>query len=233
MEDSSQPNKSLVKRRSFKVIVIGDSGVGKTCLTFRFCSGRFPGGEYTDSTIGVDFREKNLTVDKEDIRLQLWDTAGQERFRKSMVNHYYRNVDAVVLVYDVMVYDTFKGLIHWIAECEEHGITPDVVPMMIVGNKCEEDICHIPMVVKTNEAQRFADDYNMPLFETSAKDDAKADHVEAIFMTLALRLKNQKTMFKNNNKPEEGERKSVKILYKNEAYQNDQESADSWCCGLV
>lgn len=90
------------KKPTYKVIVIGDSGVGKTCLTFRFCSGHFPGA--TEATIGVDFREKLVKLESEEIRLQLWDTAGQERFRRSMVSHYYRNVHAVAFVYDVTRY---------------------------------------------------------------------------------------------------------------------------------
>lgn len=85
--------------RIFKIIVVGDSNVGKTCLTYRFCEESFPGS--CEATIGVDFREKRVEIDSELIRLQIWDTAGQERFRKSMVTHYYRNAAAVIFVYDV------------------------------------------------------------------------------------------------------------------------------------
>ena len=102
------------KKKTFKIIVIGDTGVGKTCLTYRFCSGKFPSTP-TDATIGVDFREKLITLDNnEQVRLQLWDTAGQERFRRSMVAHYYRNVSAVVFVYDVTRKSTFDALTNWI-----------------------------------------------------------------------------------------------------------------------
>lgn len=141
------------KKKTFKIIVIGDTGVGKTCLTYRFCSGKFPSTP-TDATIGVDFREKLITLDNnEQVRLQLWDTAGQERFRRSMVAHYYRNVAAVVLVYDVTRQSTFDALSHWIEECTNHNLHPDNVPMLIVGNKCDgnnEDV----IVVSTNIAQR-------------------------------------------------------------------------------
>ena len=89
--------------RIFKIIVVGDSNVGKTCLTYRFCEGSFP--QNTEATIGVDFREKKVKVSDETLRLQIWDTAGQERFRKSMVTHYYRNAAAVVFVYDVTRYE--------------------------------------------------------------------------------------------------------------------------------
>lgn len=179
---------SQIKQRIFKIIVIGDSNVGKTCLTFRFCGGAFP--LRTEATIGVDFREKTLDVDGEIIKLQLWDTAGQERFRKSMVQHYYRNVHAVVFVYDVSRTLSFENLPHWVAECDMHHLTSQV-PRILIGNKCD---LKQELAVSTNMAQRFADQHNMPLFETSAKDDSQCDHVDAIFMTLAHKLKSCKPM---------------------------------------
>ncbi|XP_038055011.1 putative Ras-related protein Rab-33 [Patiria miniata] len=172
------------QRRIFKIIVIGDSNVGKTCLTYRFCGGKFP--EKTEATIGVDFREKNVTVEGETIKLQLWDTAGQERFRKSMVQHYYRNVHAVVFVYDITKMSTFEGLPNWIDECDRHSLSPDI-PRIMIGNKSDiED----RKVVATSIAQKFADANSMPLYETSAKMDEDAEKVEGIFMELAVQLKN-------------------------------------------
>ncbi|XP_074650023.1 ras-related protein Rab-33B-like [Tubulanus polymorphus] len=177
-----------VQRRIFKIIVIGDSNVGKTCLTFRFCGGKFP--ERTEATIGVDFRERAIELDSEVIKLQLWDTAGQERFRKSMVQHYYRNVHAVVFVYDVTKIVSFDNMPHWVEECDRHNLTAEI-PRILVGNKCD---LRDRVAVSTNMAQKFADTHNMPLFETSAKDDIESDHVDAIFMTLAHKLKNSKPM---------------------------------------
>ncbi|XP_042215632.1 ras-related protein Rab-33B-like [Homarus americanus] len=176
------------RQKTFKIIVIGDSSVGKTCLTFRFCGGHFP--ERTEATIGVDFREKRVNIDHEDIVLQLWDTAGQERFRRSMVQHYYRNVNAVVFVYDVTRMSSFQSLPSWIEECNQHSLSYNI-PRILVGNKCD---CKDNLAVSTSVAQRFADHHSMPLFETSAKDDSDCDHVEAIFMTLAHKLKASKPM---------------------------------------
>ncbi|KAK4323013.1 hypothetical protein Pmani_006250 [Petrolisthes manimaculis] len=176
------------KQKTFKIIVIGDSSVGKTCLTFRFCGGHFP--ERTEATIGVDFRERKICIDREEVMLQLWDTAGQERFRRSMVQHYYRNVDAVVFVYDVTRMQSFESLPLWIDECYRHMMI-DNVPRILVGNKCD---CKGEFAVPTNVAQRFADLHCMPLFETSAKNDNDCDHVESIFMTLAHKLKASKPM---------------------------------------
>ncbi|XP_060783256.1 RAB33B, member RAS oncogene family a [Neoarius graeffei] len=180
------------RTRIFKIIVIGDSGVGKTCLTYRFCAGKFP--DKTEATIGVDFREKIIEIDGEKIKVQLWDTAGQERFRKSMVQHYYRNVHAVVFVYDVTSAASFRSLPAWIEECRQHALGHEV-PRILVGNKC--DLRHAAQV-STEVAQQFADAHSMPLFETSAKSpqggSKDSDHVEAIFMTVAHKLKSQKPL---------------------------------------
>ncbi|XP_054721173.1 putative Ras-related protein Rab-33 [Uloborus diversus] len=177
------------QKRIFKIIVIGDSNVGKTCLTYRFCGGKFP--LRTEATIGVDFRERQVIVDDEPIKLQLWDTAGQERFRKSMIPHYYRNVHAVVFVYDVTKMVSFQNLSHWIGEFNMYQGQCADIPKILVGNKCD---CKSTIAVSTNMAQKFADSHDMPLFETSATDDNEADHVDAIFMTLAHKLKNHKPM---------------------------------------
>lgn len=185
----AKPTVSSGHKKIFKIIVIGDSDVGKTCLTYRFCAGKFP--DRTEATIGVDFRERLVNIDGESIKLQLWDTAGQERFRKSMVPHYYRNVHAVVFTYDVTNLNSFKGLPSWIEECERHALSSSELPRILVGTKC--DVTD-KVEVETNTAQRFADAHLMPLFETSAKDDREMDNVEAIFLTLAHKLKCSKPM---------------------------------------
>ncbi|CAG0919221.1 unnamed protein product [Notodromas monacha] len=143
--------------RLFKVVVIGDSGVGKTCLTYRFCNGRFP--SKSEATIGVDFREKICLVGDESIKLQLWDTAGQERFRKSMVSHFYRNAHAVVFVYDITRKSSFESLPTWIQECNKHQLTY-AMPRILVGNKCD---MNDHRAVETARAQKFADLHNMPV----------------------------------------------------------------------
>ncbi|CAH2087796.1 unnamed protein product [Euphydryas editha] len=181
----SEPNESvpgLKQKKVFKIIVLGDSGVGKTCLTYRFCEGKFL--DKSEATIGVDFRERTIRIRNEDIKLQLWDTAGQERFRKSMVQHYYRNVHAVVIVYDVTKPETFHSIANWMQEVESHGLTG--APRVLVGNKCD---CGTPESrLATTYAQRLADKHGMPLFETSALLESECDNVESIFMTLAHKL---------------------------------------------
>uniref|UniRef100_A0A8B9RYJ6 Methionyl/Leucyl tRNA synthetase domain-containing protein n=2 Tax=Telluraves TaxID=3073808 RepID=A0A8B9RYJ6_9AVES len=123
-------------------------------------------------------------------QVQVWDTAGQERFRKSMVEHYYRNVHAVVFVYDVTKMTSFTNLKTWIEECNGHAVPP-LVPRVLVGNKCDlKDLIQVP----SSMALKFADAHNMLLFETSAKDPKESQNVDAIFMCLACRLKAQRSL---------------------------------------
>lgn len=132
--------------------------------------------------------------------MQVWDTAGQERFRKSMVEHYYRNVHAVVFVYDVTKMNSFQNLKTWIQECNGHRVSP-TVPRVLVGNKCDL-VSHIQ--VPSNTALKFADAHNMLLFETSAKDPKESQNVDSIFMCLACRLKAQKSLLYRDVEREDG-----------------------------
>lgn len=134
------------------------------------------------------------------IQVQVWDTAGQERFRKSMVEHYYRNVHAVVFVYDVTKMASFENLKTWIQECNGHRVSASV-PRVLVGNKCDlVDQIQVP----SNMALKFADAHNMLLFETSAKDPKESQNVDSIFMCLACRLKAQKSLIYRNVEREDG-----------------------------
>ncbi|KAI1887687.1 hypothetical protein AGOR_G00192880 [Albula goreensis] len=216
---TSLPGTSLppLRSRIFKIIVIGDSGVGKTCLTYRFCAGKFP--DKTEATIGVDFREKVIEIDGEKIKVQLWDTAGQERFRKSMVQHYYRNVHAVVFVYDVTNAASFRSLPAWIEECRQHSLGQEV-PRILVGNKCD---LRDAVQVSTDTAQKFADSHSMPLFETSAKNPNDNDHVEAIFMTVAHKLKSQKPLVLSQPPPG---MEGTMPMRKSE----EEEERNAWAC---
>ncbi|KAJ8338565.1 hypothetical protein SKAU_G00375310, partial [Synaphobranchus kaupii] len=174
---------------------------GRTTLvpSNRFAAqGSFP--EKTEATIGVDFREKAVEIEGEKIKVQVWDTAGQERFRKSMVEHYYRNVHAVVFVYDVTKMASFQNLKTWIQECNGHRVSP-AVPRVLVGNKCD---LVSQIQVPSNTALKFADAHNMLLFETSAKDPKESQNVDSIFMCLACRLKAQKSLLYRDVEREDG-----------------------------
>nr|XP_014980854.1 ras-related protein Rab-26 isoform X5 [Macaca mulatta]XP_045238285.1 ras-related protein Rab-26 isoform X4 [Macaca fascicularis] len=116
---------------AFKVMLVGDSGVGKTCLLVRFKDGAFLAGTFI-STVGIDFRNKVLDVDGVKVKLQMWDTAGQERFR-SVTHAYYRDAHALLLLYDVTNKASFDNIQAWLAEIHEYA--QHDVALMLLGNK--------------------------------------------------------------------------------------------------
>ncbi|ROI47891.1 Ras-related protein Rab-33B [Anabarilius grahami] len=193
LESSSSSNGMPVRCcRTCKIIVIGDAGVGKTCLTHRFCTGQFP--SRTEATIGVDFREKVLDIEGEKVKVQLWDTAGQERFRKSMVQHYYRNVHGIVFVFDVTNPISFRNLPLWMDECRQHALGPDI-PRALVCNKADLVTSTITSVL-IEQARHLAEVHGMSFYLTSAKG-RKGDQVDSIFVTLAKSLKSQRSQSVN------------------------------------
>uniref|UniRef100_A0A3Q1CHZ0 RAB30, member RAS oncogene family n=1 Tax=Amphiprion ocellaris TaxID=80972 RepID=A0A3Q1CHZ0_AMPOC len=102
----------------FKIVLIGNAGVGKTCLVRRFTQGLFPPGQ--GATIGVDFMIKTVEIKGEKVKLQIWDTAGQERFR-SITQSYYRSANALILTYDITCEDSFRCLPEWLREIEQYA----------------------------------------------------------------------------------------------------------------
>ncbi|KAK6172252.1 hypothetical protein SNE40_015954 [Patella caerulea] len=160
----------------FKVVLIGNAGVGKTCLVRRFTEGLFPPGQ--GATIGVDFMIKTVDVDGEKVKLQIWDTAGQERFR-SITQAYYRSANALILVYDVCCQNSFDSLPQWLNEIELYAGSK--VLTFLVGNKVDKMSKEIP----TQIGQQFAQRYDMTFIETSAKE---CENVEKLFMDIARGL---------------------------------------------
>jgi len=116
----------------FKYIIIGPSGVGKSCLLLQFTDKRFHADH--DLTIGVEFGARLITIDNQQIKLQIWDTAGQESFR-SITRSYYRGAHGALLCYDITRRETFNHLKGWLAEVQEHSNKEMVI--MLIGNKSD------------------------------------------------------------------------------------------------
>ncbi|KAK8890953.1 hypothetical protein M9Y10_028154 [Tritrichomonas musculus] len=147
---------------SLKIVVVGDSGVGKTCLLLRFVHDQWEGD--TQPTLGVEFLTKVVeTEDEHHIQLQLWDTAGQELFR-SVTRGYYRGAAGALIVFDLTSRDSFNSVERWYQDLKEIA-SSDVVTALI-GNKNDlED----KRDVTYEEAKQYADEHGMKYFETSAK----------------------------------------------------------------
>lgn len=175
----------------FKLLIIGDSGVGKSSLLLRFSDNTFTGSYIT--TIGVDFKIKTVNLDGQKVKLQIWDTAGQERFR-TITSTYYRGTHGVVIVYDVTNGETFANVKRWLQEIDQNC---DVVNSVLVGNKNDTPE---RKVVLTEDAQRFADSMNIQLFETSAKDNINVEEMFMAITRLVLRTKLNSIEQRNDTK---------------------------------
>merc|ERR1712061_254887 len=145
----------------FKLLIIGDSGVGKSCLMLRFTEDTF--NEKQLATIGVDFKVKYVTEKGKRIKLALWDTAGQERFR-TLTSSYYRGAQGIVFVYDVAEAETFENIRQWIREADSYNKN---VVKMLVANKV--DLPAHQRKVSTQQGEDFAVENSMMYIETSAK----------------------------------------------------------------
>jgi len=166
----------------FKLLIIGDSGVGKSSILLRFSDNLFSGTYIT--TIGVDFKIRTIEVEGEKVKLQIWDTAGQERFR-TITATYYRGTQGVMVVYDVSNLDTFGNVRRWLQEIEQNC---DDVVRILVGNKCDAP----DKKVSTAEGDALAGQMDIPFFETSAKDNLNIETVFDEITKLVLAMKKNK-----------------------------------------
>ncbi|XP_028119893.1 ras-related protein RABA2a isoform X1 [Camellia sinensis] len=157
----------------FKVVLIGDSGVGKSNLLSRFTRNEFC--LESKSTIGVEFATRTLQVEGRTVKAQIWDTAGQERYR-AITSAYYRGALGALLVYDVTKPTTFENVSRWLKELRDHADANIVI--MLIGNKT--DLKHL-RAVATEDAQGFAEKEGLSFIETSALE---AINVEKAFQTI-------------------------------------------------
>ncbi|CAH0724399.1 unnamed protein product, partial [Brenthis ino] len=137
----------------FKYIIIGDTGVGKSCLLLQFTDKRFQ--PVHDLTIGVEFGARMITIDGKQIKLQIWDTAGQEAFR-SITRSYYRGAAGALLVYDITRRDTFNHLTTWLEDARQHSNSNMVI--MLIGNKSDLESRR---EVKKEEGEAFAREHGL------------------------------------------------------------------------
>ncbi|KAL5216492.1 hypothetical protein ABZP36_007893 [Zizania latifolia] len=158
----------------FKYIIIGDTGVGKSCLLLQFTDKRFQ--PVHDLTIGVEFGARMITVDNNPVKLQIWDTAGQESFR-SITRSYYRGAAGALLVYDITRRETFNHLASWLEDARQHATAN--MAIMLIGNKC--DLSH-RRAVSYEEGEQFAKEHGLMFMEASAKT---AQNVEEAFIKTA------------------------------------------------
>ncbi|XP_065430690.1 ras-related protein Rab-13 isoform X1 [Chrysemys picta bellii] len=177
----------------FKLLLIGDSGVGKTCLIIRFAEDNFT-STYI-STIGIDFKIRTVEIEGKKIKLQVWDTAGQERF-KTITTAYYRGAMGIILVYDITDEKSFENIQNWMKSIKEIcSLLQNAsagVERLLLGNKCDMET---KRKVQRESAEKLAKEHGIRFFETSAKSSV---NVEEAFNTLAqdILLKSTKKLGK-------------------------------------
>uniref|UniRef100_A0AAX7TKV4 EF-hand domain-containing protein n=1 Tax=Astatotilapia calliptera TaxID=8154 RepID=A0AAX7TKV4_ASTCA len=151
---------TLAPERLFKIVLVGNSSVGKTCLLRRFCDDAFHPG--TSATVGIDYSVKTIAVDNSQVALQLWDTAGQERYR-SITKQFFRKADGVVVMYDITTEESFTAVRQWLTSVKE-GAGEDI-PVMLLGNKTDKET---QREVQKSIGERLAKDCQMTFYECSA-----------------------------------------------------------------
>lgn len=173
----------------FKVILIGNAGVGKSCLLLRFSDNTFNENYY--STIGVDFKIKTITLENSKVvKLQIYDTAGQERFH-TITSSYYHAADGIGIVYDVTNKDSFDAVNVWLNDVEKLA-KPEVCKVLI-GNKCD---LMTTKIISNDQGFDLAKAFGIPFLETSAKT---AENVDNVFYQMAVEMVKRKEQNKFND----------------------------------
>ena len=145
---------------TFKILTIGESGVGKTCVLRRFVENKFLKNHL--ATIGIDFKTKVITLNGLNIKLKIWDTAGQERFR-NITNQYYKGADGILLVYDVTDEESYSKIRDWMDQITSNTDNEEI-GLVLLGNKCDMD----PRAVTEEMGKDMAKELNINYYETSA-----------------------------------------------------------------
>lgn len=150
---------------SLKILLVGDSSVGKTTLLLKYVEGQFSESHIT--TIGVEYKDKEIIINNRKVNLQIWDTSGQERYR-SITKNFYRNADGILFIFDVTNEDSFNHLKDWLTNSEE---CEKEFKKIIVGNKIDLE----NRLIKKERMEHYAEKENIKCFETSAKDGTNVD----------------------------------------------------------
>ncbi|XP_033110582.1 ras-related protein Rab-15-like isoform X2 [Anneissia japonica] len=197
-----------------RLLMIGDSGVGKTCMLCRFTEETVVNPHI--STIGIDFKMKTLTVDGTRIRVQIWDTAGQERY-ETITTQYYRRAQGIILVYDITSETSFLNTRKWMHMVEEHA-SPDVL-MVLVGNKNDADALR---TVSRAEGERLAKECRMEFFESSAHESV---NVNEVFQALIRQV------IKQRRKSINRQLENIRLYGRDDSVPGESpESKASYCC---
>uniref|UniRef100_A0A2P2JLV5 GTP-binding family protein n=2 Tax=Rhizophora mucronata TaxID=61149 RepID=A0A2P2JLV5_RHIMU len=186
----------------FKIVLIGDSSVGKSQLLARFTRNEF--NIDSKATIGVEFQTKTLVIDQKTVKAQIWDTAGQERYR-AVTSAYYRGSVGAMLVYDITKRQSFDHVAKWLEELREHADNNIVV--MLIGNKSD---LRTLQAVPTEDAKEFAQKENIFFMETSALEATNVESAFLSVLTEIYRIVSKKALVANDEHESGGDSSLLK-----------------------
>ena len=164
-----------------KILTIGESGVGKTCILLRYTDNKFIKHHLT--TIGIDYKTKDVNINNKSIKLKIWDTAGQERFR-NITQQYYKGADGIVLVFDLTDRNSFEKIREWMQQITSYT-QKDSIGIVLLGNKCDAE----NKAVTSQEANEIASEFNMKFFETSAMNNINIEDSFTHLSTEIMKIK--------------------------------------------
>ena len=173
-----EPTQNNNEMKSYKVLLLGNSCVGKTCILLRFSE-----DSYTDNyevTIGLNYRIKTINIDNNPIKMQIWDTSGEEKF-KAIAKNFYRGAHGVLLVYDICEKKGFLDVKSWIEQIIENTDNDNIV-MILCGNKIDKEK---ERIISKQEGENLAKSYGIPFFECSAKNNI---NINEMFNTMAQNI---------------------------------------------
>ena len=174
----TETNNQNVNFNSYKVLLLGNSYVGKTCILIRYSEDSFK--ENYDVTIGLNYRIKTMTIENNPVKMQIWDTSGEEKF-KAIAKNFYREAHGVLLVYDICEKNSFLDVKSWIEQIIENSDNDDIV-MILCGNKCDNEK---ERKISKDEGENLAKSYGIPFFECSAKNNI---NINEIFNTMGQKI---------------------------------------------
>ena len=210
-------SESLPVDYKYKIMILGESQIGKTALINRYSKNSFGLGYIT--TVGIDFQIKFISLKGKNIKLQIWDTAGQERFR-NITKSYFQTSNGFVMAYDITSTSSFESVVEWLKQIEENA--SEEAKIILVGTKCDLES---QRQVSFEQGKELADEKGLKFFETSSKDDINV--VEA-FEELALELLSEEERGPSTNSQEA--RESLTINRESAKNEEEGEEEKKKCC---
>jgi len=206
---SSENNQD--KDNSIKLLIIGESNVGKTCVIKRFVEDKFV--KYHLSTIGVDYSSKMIHLYDQDFKLKIWDTAGQERYH-NITPQFYKGADGIIICYSVDNEESFSKVEEWLKQIKSN-IQIEQVSLILIGNKCDIK----DRIISKEKGEKFAEDLNISYFDTSALSGEGVNEAITRLAKNIVKRRGMKCVSRN-----------ISLMKEDFLNKNDEKKVERKCC---